>query len=452
MSKLDLDFFENIFLYKCCTDKSYLASVIDHTSNQYFKSINNKIIFNIIKEFYDKRDELPNLTEIKQYLVKEEQVIAFKDVLKTFQTLDKTYHEKELYDNTERFLKEKSVYQTMLDVASKISQGDIDTANILDQFDKCCNISLQTDKGLDFYDDVDKFIDTLLQVNKTIPSKWPWLDEQIGGGFIENGRSLYVFVGETNIGKSIFLGNIAANIAEQNKTVLLITLEMSEMLYAQRICSKVTKIPLNTLHLETDAIRDSLKEIREKTPNGKILIKEFPPSTVTSRQIQAFIKKLIDKGIKFDAIVIDYLNLLHSTTGNNSYERIKYVTEQVRAMSYIFNCPIISASQLNRSGFNTNNPDLTTVSECIEVNQKITLKDGTIKCIGEVQPGDQITANDIYKTVRQVHHKKIKRCFKITTKAGKSIIVSGKHKFPTPDGRISIEDGLKIGSRLNTLN
>ena len=51
--------------------------------------------------------------------------------------------------------------------------------------------------------------------------------------------------------------------------------------------------------------------------------------------------------------------------GNNSYERIKHVTEQVRAMSYLFECPIISATQLNRAGFDTDNPDLATISESI---------------------------------------------------------------------------------------
>jgi KaiC/GvpD/RAD55 family RecA-like ATPase len=52
-------------------------------------------------------------------------------------------------------------------------------------------------------------------------------------GFLEAGKSLYVFAGETNIGKSIFLGNIATNIAQQGKNVLVVTLEMSELL----ICS-----------------------------------------------------------------------------------------------------------------------------------------------------------------------------------------------------------------------
>lgn len=365
MLKLDLDFFENVFLYKCCTDKGYLASVIDYTKTDFFKSKDNKNIFEIIKGFYDTRNELPNLTEIKQYCNDEQIKRSFKNVLTTFQSLDKTFNSEELIANTERFLKEKAVYHTLLDIASDVSKGSSDTSVILDKFEKSCNISLHTDVGLDLYDDIDKVIELIQDVQETVPSTWPWLDDHLNGGFLKEGRALYVFAGETNIGKSIFLGNIAANIANQNKTVLVITLEMPEILYAKRICTSVSKIPMKTLHLETSSLKASINELKKTHPNSKLLIKEFPPATVTPRQLQAFVKKIEDSGLKIDAIVLDYLNLLHSTIGNNSYERIKHVTEQVRAMSYIFNCPIISATQLNRSGFDVNNPDLNTISESI---------------------------------------------------------------------------------------
>lgn len=365
MLKLDLDFFENVFLYKCCTDKSYLASVIDYTKKEFFKNKDNKNVFDIIRGFYDSRNELPNITEIKQYCDNDVLKSSFKAVLQTFQSLDKSYNNEELYANTERFLKEKAVYNTLLDIASDVSKGDSDTSVILDKFEKSCNISLHTDKGLDVYNDIDNVIQQLLDVQEHIPSNWSWLDEHLNGGFLKDGRALYVFAGETNIGKSIFLGNIAANIANQNKTVLLITLEMPEILYAKRICTNVSKIPMKTLHLETGALRSAIVDLKKKHPNSRLLIKEFPPATVTPRQLQAFIKKIEDSGLKIDAIVLDYLNLLNSPVGNNSYERIKHVTEQVRAMSYIFNCPVISATQLNRSGFDVNNPDLNTISESI---------------------------------------------------------------------------------------
>ena len=360
MGKLDLDYFENILIYKSLTDSGYLASIADFVKPEYFKDKAIASIFNIIKDFTEKRNKLPTTTEIKSYLVSDEQKESFKGLVKSFNEIDKTLDKEELYDNTERFLKEKAVYHTMLNVAEDVSSGEVDTSVVLDKFEKSCNINLVTDLGLELYSDVDKLIDDLNSVERYVPSKWEWLDNNLGGGFLEAGKALYVFAGETNIGKSIFLGNIASNMAKDGKNVLLVTLEMSELLYARRLCSNVTKIPMKELADNTPSIKQAMKD-----QGGKIFIKEFPPATITANQLKAFIKKFEEQGIKIDAIVLDYLNLMHSTLGNNSYERIKHVTEQVRAMSYLFNCPIISATQLNRAGFDTDNPDLATISESI---------------------------------------------------------------------------------------
>ena len=364
MSKLDLDYFERIICFKALVDSTYLSSIVDHVKPTFFKDKSISNIFSIISEFYDKRNKLPTLTEVKAYLTTDEVRESFKGLVESFKDIDKNIDKDELYCNTERFLKEKAVYTSMLDVASDIAKGNIDTSQILDKIEKSCNINLVTDTGFDLHNDVDVLIDDLCNVKRSIPSKWEWLDDALNGGFLENGRSLYVFAGETNIGKSIFLGNIASNIAKQGKNVLLITLEMSELLYARRICTNISKIPLKDLSTNTHALRQAIVE--EKTNgSGRIFIKEFPPSTITPNQLKAFVKKLTDTGVPIHAIVLDYLNLLHSTVGTNSYERIKNVTEQVRAMSYIFNCPVISATQLNRSGFNTENPDLATISESV---------------------------------------------------------------------------------------
>ena len=360
MSKLDLDYFENVLIYKSLTDSGYLASIADFVKPEYFKDKAIASIFNIIKDFTEKRNKLPTTTEIKSYLVSDEQKKSFKELVKTFSDIDKTLDKEELYDNTEQFLKEKAVYHTMLNVAEDVSKGKVDTSVVLDKFEKSCNINLVTDLGLELYGDVDKLIDDLNCVERYVPSKWEWLDNCLGGGFLEAGKALYVFAGETNIGKSIFLGNIASNMAEDGKNVLLVTLEMSELLYARRICSNVTKIPMKQLAENAPSIKQAMND-----QGGKIFIKEFPPATITANQLKAFVKKFQEQGIKLDAIVLDYLNLMHSPVGNNSYERIKHVTEQVRAMSYLFNCPIISATQLNRAGFDTDNPDLATISESI---------------------------------------------------------------------------------------
>jgi replicative DNA helicase len=180
---------------------------------------------------------------------------------------------------------------------------------------------------------------------------------------LERGKALYVFAGETNVGKSIVLGNIATNVVLQGKTVLLITLEMSELVYATRLCSNITQIPIRDLRTDQQSLRSIMNMEKEK--GGKLLIKEFPPSSITPAGLKSFVADIIASGIKIDCIVVDYINLLHSTIGSNSYERVKYITEQLRALSYFTNAPMVSATQLNRGGFGGKNPGLDTISESI---------------------------------------------------------------------------------------
>lgn len=363
MAKLDLDFFETIILYKSLSDETYLSSIIDYVNLKYFKNTDNKNIFSILKEYYTKRGTKPTLTEIKSYLDTDELKKSFKNVANSFLDLDKKINHDELYSNTEVFFKEKAVYHTMMDVVDDIGKNSVDTSAVLSKFEKACNISLATDIGLDLFPEVDKVIADLNKDDNYISSKWKWLDDRLGGGFLETGRSIYIFAGETNIGKSIFLGNVAVNIASQNKTVLLISLEMPEMVYAKRLYTNITKIPFNHLKPECITLKNTIEGYTAEKPGAKILIKEFPPSTITPNHLKAFIKKITSKGLKIDAIVLDYINLLHSTLGTNTYERIKYCTEQLRALSYVFNCPIVSATQLNREGYNTTDPGLNTISE-----------------------------------------------------------------------------------------
>jgi replicative DNA helicase len=363
MQKLDLDFFENIILYKSLTDDTYLASIIDYIEPAYFKNKDIRSIFTVIKDFYLSRGTRPSNTEIKAHLVTDELKASFKVAITGIKDLDKNYNSDELSANTETFLKEKAVYNTMLEVVDDINKSKVDTSVILNKFEKACNISLTTNIGLDLLEDVDAIVKDLNSEEKYILSKWKWLDKKIGGGFLENGRSLYVFAGETNIGKSIFLGNVAINMASQGKTVLLVSLEMPEIIYAKRLCTNITKIPYHHLKAESSTLYQQVQEYKNENSNSRIIIKEFPPSSITCNHLKAFIKKIVDKGVKIDALVVDYINLIHSTIGNNTYERVKYVTEQLRALSYVFNFPVVSATQLNRSGYDISDPGLNTLSE-----------------------------------------------------------------------------------------
>jgi len=362
VNQLDSEFYETIIAYNMLLDEPYLASIIDHLDERFFENKNIANIVKIITEFYNRRSVAPTLTEIKSYLIDDKLKMSFKSVVSMFDEIDKNFNKTELYENTEKFLKEKSVYHTLLEVADQTGD-EMNTGEILHKFEKACSVTLAADLGLDYIDEIDRHINDLKTIDSTISCGWPWLDRKMDGGFLEQGRAIYVFAGETNIGKSIFLGNIAKNIADQGKTVLLISLEMSELVYAKRITTNLTQIPIRDLHSRTDDIESAVKQYKQRNSKSKVIVKEFPPSTVTCKHLKGYIKKLTDRGVKLDAIVVDYVNLLKSDLGTNSYERIKYATEELRALSYVFECPVITATQLNRSGYSEVNPGLDTVGE-----------------------------------------------------------------------------------------
>jgi len=361
--KLDLDWMEKVIAFKSITDDEYLASVIDYVKPSYFSDANLRLVFEIVCSFYEKRKSIPTTTEIKSYLSTESDKQKFKNAVNSISSIDKALNREELYENTERFLKERGIYEAMMAVAKDVGAGNIDTSLILDKFEKSCNVSLIPDLGLDLLKDFSKVEQELMNPEPTIPTGFKWLDEKLGGGLQKNGRAMYVFAGQTNIGKSIILGNIACNVALQGKNVVVISLEMSETMYAKRLTANLTKIGINSLAKDIDIVRAQMDNLKEFNSNCKVFIKEFPPSTMTPRALEVYLRKLQKRNIKIDLIVLDYLNLLTSTKGNNSYERIKYIAEETRAMTYAFNCPLVTVTQTNRSGTNVNEPDLTTVSE-----------------------------------------------------------------------------------------
>lgn len=361
---LDLDFYETVIIYNCLLDSVYMSSIVDHLDVRFFKNKDIRNVITIILSFFKTNNNVPTNTELKAYLVTDELKDSFKKVVGSFVDIDKKFDRKELIENTEHFLKEKAVFNALLDAAEKLDSKELNSSDLLQKMEKAVGINLSQNLGLDLFTDIDTFISELHREEPCIKTGWKWLDHKLGGGFLENGRSMYVFVGETNVGKSVFLGNVATSVALQGKTVLLVSLEMSEMMYARRLASSITSIPMSHLKEESDNLKQQINQIAQ-SKKPKIIIKEFPPSTLSPLQLKGYIKKLTQKGIKIDMVVLDYLNLLHSPTGNNSYERVLYSAQQVRAISYDLNCPIISASQLNRSGYNIDNPGLETISESI---------------------------------------------------------------------------------------
>lgn len=360
---LDLDFYENIILLNSLTNQEYLSSIIEYVSADYFANKDVKVVFGTISSFFKERGVVPTHTEIKARLISDDEKQSFNSAVGRLKQLDKEFDKQELLQNTERFLKERCLQKAIIDTAEKFSKGKIDPAEVLLEFEKASAITLSESLGHWYFEDVDKHIKDLVTIYNPLPLGWKFLDERLEGGLYP--KTLTCILGQVNVGKSIFLGNIATNIVMRDHNVLLISLEMSEFMYAKRISSQITQIPHNQLKVYVDELRDSVSHLKKRI-DSRLVIKEFPPKSVTTRHLDAYITKLLQKGFRPSVIVIDYINLLKTTSKNlNSYEGVKEIAEQLRALSFKYNLPIVTASQLKRDAFNTSNPGMEGVSESI---------------------------------------------------------------------------------------
>lgn len=368
---LDLDFYEYVVLFNCLINEMYLASVIDYLEPDYFASKENQEVVKIIKSFFKDRQTAPTATELRSYLVSEEQKAAYKSMIEKFASLklDSKGDPEELIANTEQFLRERAVTSALIKTANGLDKKEFTSAEVLEVFEKACSINLLDDMGFDYFSHIDQHCDNLKQIDETIPTGFKYLDKKMAGGLLKLGRALYLFVGSTNVGKSVLLGNFAIKLLQQNLKVLIISLEMSEHIYAKRISTQISKIPIFELSTQTLALRDFLTKYKQEH-QSMLLIKEFPPQGVTVNHLKTYIKNLQTKRkFKPDVIIVDYVNLIAPAPATgNSYQEMKKITEQLRALTYEFNCPIITASQLNRSGTSKENPDLNTISESMGVS------------------------------------------------------------------------------------
>ena len=359
-TKLDFDFFETILLYNALADQEYLSSIIGYVDPTFFNDKNIGKVIGRLAEFFTERGTVPTITEIKARLTSEEDKKALSEVKPKLAQLEGPFNKDELITNTEKFLKERFVYKTILNVAEKFSDQSFKLDEVLVDFEKAYNITLKENLGHWYFEDVDKHIKELTAVYNPVPTGWKFFDDKTEGGLFP--KTLTIFAGQVNVGKSIVLGNLATNMLLADKNVLLISLEMSEFMYAKRISTQLTQIPHSDLKTYTNELQEQINHIR-KNLNSRLVIKEYPPKTVTIRQIDAYVSKLKHKGFVPDIILIDYVNLVLPMGKNlNSYESVKEICEQLRALAFKYGVPVISATQINRSGYGAE-PGMENISE-----------------------------------------------------------------------------------------
>jgi len=363
---------ECVILQNLLSNEDYMRKVIPFLKRDYFLDTNEKIIFDKIKSFIDSYNSLPSKDALtiacqNDRSLNEDQ---FQEVFDLIQTLDPTDHNKDwLYKETEKFCKDKAVYNAILSSVAILDGRDKSKSEdgIPSMLQEALGVCFDNNVGHDYLANADRRFDFYHKVESRIPFDLDYFNKITNGGMPN--KTLNVVLAGTGVGKSLFMCHVAASVLAQGKNVLYITLEMAEERIAERIDANLMNITMDQLKELPKAIFDSrIEKIRTKT-EGTLIIKEYPTTGAHSGHFKSLLNELqLKRQFKPDLIVIDYLNICASSrlkngAGVNSYTLVKSIAEELRGLAVEENVPILSATQTTRTGYGNTDVELTDTSE-----------------------------------------------------------------------------------------
>ena len=385
---MELDFssdvVERLLLRRMLVDKSWTATVQKTFDRRWFKVECMAQLVELAVKYFQKYARPPTAKELgflaKAY--KEKYPTRDFDLAKANQLISEALQggldvpEDVLVPNLKEFIRKNAFSYTLLDNASILATAESEKSSekyqqtineCLESFDRVQKMMFSdTDMGLDYFSKagMDGHWQFLKNPDAKIHTGWQSVDHYTNGGFLKDGRMLGLFMAQAGLGKSVFLSNLAVNFLKQNLSVVVISLEMSQDVYAQRFDAHISAKNINRLGEFEGEARGRIEAFYRQYPESNLVIKEFPPRSICTRDIQVYLENLKQNGVRVDVIIVDYLNLvLPNKSSDSMFKDGLAVSEELRSLSYLMKCPVISAVQSNSEGMNTENIDMQNVSE-----------------------------------------------------------------------------------------
>ena len=350
---------ERFILSYLIKNKSFFLKVGQYlrTSNFNEKSylIDSKLqgILNICSVYYDQYEKIPSLETLKILLEKniKSDALLLKALTNTAEEVynkDLTSMEgKFLEDETVKFIRTARAVEATLLNQLDIANGKFDQIN--DRMQKALNVNLDKDFGISL-SDIGNTLSLIQEVEEDSGLTFgsPALDRILGS---PKAGEITVICGTPGVGKTIWLGNIATENMKLGKKGVFFSLEVDRRRLAKRLYSSLL------LKSGCDLMSTSKEEaeaVFAQYEGGDIKIKNYPANNACCNDFANYLMDLYTlTGFKPDFIIIDYILITatnNKKSDDNMYSYYKIVTEEMRNLASQFNCPVFTASQINRSG------------------------------------------------------------------------------------------------------
>ena len=367
MKNITLTILENLV-----ANEEYARKVLPFLKEEYFQDRNQRIVFKEISSFALKYSKLPTKTSLEVELDNRKDLTEqqYKDITNIVSNFTEDAVDIEwLTDTTEKFCKDRAIYNAVVDGISIIEGRDSTRKPdaLPSLLTDALSVSFDNRVGHDYIEDASDRFEYLHRKEERIPFDLEYFNKITKGGLPQ--KTLNIALAGTGVGKSLFMCHMAANCINQGRNVLYITLEMAEERIAERIDANLMNVSMDALQdLPNPMYDDKIEKIMNKV-KGKLIIKEYPTASAHTNHFRSLLQELsIKKSFKPEIIFVDYLNICASSrfkggSNINSYTLIKSIAEELRGLAVENNVPIVSATQTTRGGYVSTDIGLEDTSE-----------------------------------------------------------------------------------------
>lgn len=353
-------------------DEEYARKVTPFLSEKYFSNEERHIIIEIT-DFFEKYNKLPTKEVLYINLgnksnISETTLDNSIEYIREISLEEKNDYEW-LISESEKFVQERAVFNAIHEAIS-IQSGDDksrDKGAIPSILSDALAVSFDRSIGHDYFEDAESRFDFYHRKEEKLEFDIDILNKITNGGL--SNKTLTCFAAATGVGKSLVMCHMAGHHVISGHNVLYISMEMSEERLAERIDARLFNIPIQDIkNMGKESFDNKINKLKNKT-KGKLIFKEFPTGGAHVGHFRALIEELrVKKNFVPRVIYVDYLNICASSRMKmggsvNSYAYIKSIAEEIRGLSVEYDVPIITATQFNRTGSSSSDPNLEDTSE-----------------------------------------------------------------------------------------
>lgn len=354
-------------------------------SPKYFNSENIKELYNLGRDYTVKYHVAPSKDQMKELILinKKSDTVSndIIDIIYAQQDRLNQYTEEWLYDSITSWATWEQFSLSLVDTVSyiKMHEDEVDTENVKEicetakgMFNRNAILDFDPDTaGSDFFN-VACHRETKLKKQSTGIN---YIDKCLNGGTWAG--SLLGIAGAPKIGKSLWLQNLCAEAVKAGRNCMYVSLELPEEMIIQRIGANllsINSLEYSRIAEDENAMKQRMNAFRSSLLNapGSLYVRSFPTSMLTTIELESFLLKREEElstessKFKFDLVFLDYINIMknyRNPNSENTYQKIKSLAEDCRAIAVKNNWCMWTATQTNRSQFDTTDMTANQISE-----------------------------------------------------------------------------------------